>query len=84
MDQLPVLLIAPLFLKLLSPGRGGEARPAVDNAVRQHPVAGQDHGGKHSFGLTIPQSVAIYEKLPLKDKVIEKWLYGNAKAFLRC
>jgi predicted TIM-barrel fold metal-dependent hydrolase len=39
---------------------------------------------KDSFNLTIPQSVAIYEKLPLKDKVIEKWLYGNAKEFLRC
>ena len=39
---------------------------------------------KDSFGLTIPQSVAMYEKLPLKDKVIEKWLYGNAKEFLRC
>ena len=23
-------------------------------------------------------------RLPLKDKVIEKWLYGNAKQFLRC
>lgn len=23
-------------------------------------------------------------KLPLKDKVIEKWLYGNAREFLRC
>lgn len=39
---------------------------------------------KDSFGLTIPQSVAMYEKLPLKEKVIEKWLYGNAKEFLRC
>jgi len=39
---------------------------------------------KDSFALTIPQSVALYEKLPLKDKVIEKWLYGNAKEFLRC
>src|SRR5438552_7659851 len=39
---------------------------------------------KDSFGLTIPQSVALYEKLPLKDKVIEKRLYGNAKEFLRC
>jgi predicted TIM-barrel fold metal-dependent hydrolase len=26
----------------------------------------------------------LYEKLPLKEKVIEKWLYGNAKQFLRC
>ena len=39
---------------------------------------------KDSFNLTIPQSVALYEKLPLKDKVVEKWLYGNAKEFLRC
>ena len=39
---------------------------------------------KGSFGKTIPELVAMYEKLPLKDKVIEKWLYGNAREFLRC
>jgi len=39
---------------------------------------------KGSFGKTIPELATMYEKLPLKDKVIEKWLYGNAKEFLRC
>jgi len=38
---------------------------------------------KDSFGLTVPQLAALYEELPLKETVIEKWLYGNAKRFLR-
>jgi predicted TIM-barrel fold metal-dependent hydrolase len=33
--------------------------------------------------LTVPQLAALYEELPLKETVIEKWLYGNAKRFLR-
>jgi predicted TIM-barrel fold metal-dependent hydrolase len=35
------------------------------------------------FGLTFEQIIAIYEALPLKEAVIEKWLYGNAARFLR-
>jgi predicted TIM-barrel fold metal-dependent hydrolase len=38
---------------------------------------------KDSFGLTVPQLAQMYEKLPLKESVVEKWLYGNAKRFLR-
>jgi predicted TIM-barrel fold metal-dependent hydrolase len=35
------------------------------------------------FGLSIPEMVKLYEALPLKEAVVEKWLYGNAKRFLR-
>ena len=36
-----------------------------------------------TFGLSIPEMVKLYEALPLKEPVVEKWLYGNAKRFLR-
>jgi predicted TIM-barrel fold metal-dependent hydrolase len=35
------------------------------------------------FGLSIPEMVKLYEALPLKEAVVEKWLYGNARRFLR-
>lgn len=35
------------------------------------------------FGLSIPEMVKLYEALPLKEAVVEKWLYGNAKRVLR-
>lgn len=38
---------------------------------------------KDSFAMTVPQMVKLYEALPLKEAVIEKWLYGNARRFLR-
>ena len=64
------------------PGSGWEMFMQFGNTLLQDKI--MVGFSKDSFGLTIPQSVAIYEKLPLKDKVIEKWLYGNAKEFLRC
>jgi uncharacterized protein len=64
------------------PGAGWEMFVQFGNTLLQDKI--MVGFSKDSFGLTIPQSVAIYEKLPLKDKVIEKWLYGNAKEFLRC
>ncbi len=35
------------------------------------------------FGLSIAEMVKLYEALPLKEAVVEKWLYGNARRFLR-
>ena len=64
------------------PGSGWEMFMQFGNTLLQDKI--MVGFSKDSFGLTIPQSVALYEKLPLKDKVIEKWLYGNAKEFLRC
>jgi predicted TIM-barrel fold metal-dependent hydrolase len=65
-----------------TPGSGWETFLQFGNTLLQDKI--MVGFSKDSFNLTIPQSVAIYEKLPLKDKVIEKWLYGNAKEFLRC
>jgi predicted TIM-barrel fold metal-dependent hydrolase len=64
------------------PGSGWEMFLQFGNTLLQNKI--MVGFSKDSFGLTIPQAVALYEKLPLKDKVIEKWLYGNAKEFLRC
>ena len=64
------------------PGSGWEMFLQFGNTLLQDKI--MVGFSKDSFGLTIPQSVALYEKLPLKEKVIEKWLYGNAKEFLRC
>ena len=64
------------------PGSGWEMFIQFGNTLLQDKI--MVGFSKDSFGLTIPQSVAIYEKLSLKDKVFEKWLYGNAKNFLRC
>ena len=35
------------------------------------------------FGLSFEQLIELYSALPLKEKVLEKWLYGNAEKFLR-
>jgi uncharacterized protein len=64
------------------PGSGWEMLIQFGNTLLQDKI--MVGFSKDSFGLTIPQSVAMYEQLPLKDSVIEKWLYGNAKEFLRC
>ena len=36
-----------------------------------------------TLGIPYKESIAEYEKLPLKERVIEKWLYGNAQRFFR-
>ena len=36
-----------------------------------------------SVGLPYKESIAIYQSLPLKGHVIEKWLYHNARRFFR-
>jgi uncharacterized protein len=64
------------------PGSGWEMLIQFGNTLLQDKI--MVGFSKDSFGLTIPQSVAMYEQLPLKESVIEKWLYGNAKQFLRC
>lgn len=35
------------------------------------------------MGLSFEDLIAEYENLPLKDHVIEKWLYHNAARFFR-
>jgi uncharacterized protein len=36
-----------------------------------------------SVGIPYKEAIAIYESLPLKERVIEKWLYENARRFYR-
>jgi len=36
-----------------------------------------------TVGLPFKEAIAAYEALPLKDHVIDKWLYGNAQRFFR-
>jgi len=36
-----------------------------------------------TVGLPYKDAITAYEALPLKDPVIEKWLYGNARRFFR-
>jgi uncharacterized protein len=36
-----------------------------------------------SVGLPYKEAIAEYEALPLKERVIEKWLYENARLFFR-
>jgi len=38
---------------------------------------------RYLFGTSFESIIAEYKNLPLKDKVIEKWLYGNAAEFFR-
>jgi predicted TIM-barrel fold metal-dependent hydrolase len=63
------------------PGSGWEMFLQFGNTLLQDKI--MIGFSKDSFGLTVPQLAALYEELPLKETVIEKWLYGNAKGFLR-
>jgi predicted TIM-barrel fold metal-dependent hydrolase len=36
-----------------------------------------------TLGIPYKESIPAYEALPLKDHVMEKWLYGNARRFFR-
>jgi predicted TIM-barrel fold metal-dependent hydrolase len=36
-----------------------------------------------TLGIPYKEAIAEYEALPLKERVIEKWLYGNARRFFR-
>jgi len=36
-----------------------------------------------TLGISFKEAIAEYEALPLKERVIEKWLYANARRFFR-
>src|SRR6478735_446077 len=38
---------------------------------------------RYLFGCSFGELIAEYQSLPIKDKVMEKWLYGNAATFFR-
>lgn len=63
------------------PGSGWEMFMQYGNTLLQDKV--MVGLSRYLLGTSFESLVADYQKLPLKDKVIEKWLYGNAAAFLR-
>ena len=63
------------------PGSGWEQFLQFGNTLLQDKImVGLSH---HLFGASFEELIAEYQNLPLKDKVIEKWLYGNAANFHR-
>ncbi len=63
------------------PGSGWEMFMQYGNTLLQDKI--MVAFSKDSFGLTVGQMIEMYAALPLKEAVVEKWLYGNAKRFLR-
>ena len=63
------------------PGSGWEMFVQFGNTLLQDKI--MVAFSKESFGLPIPKLVELYEALPLKESVLEKWFYGNARRFLR-
>ena len=63
------------------PGSGWEQFLQFGNTLLQDKV--MVGFSAEQFGLSIAEMVKLYEALPLKEAVVEKWLYGNARRFLR-
>ena len=38
---------------------------------------------QYLFKVPLTKLVEEYQKMPLKEAVLEKWLYGNARTFFR-
>jgi predicted TIM-barrel fold metal-dependent hydrolase len=63
------------------PGSGWEQFLQFGNTLLQDKIMAANSLG--SVGIPYAESIALYQALPLKASVIEKWLYGNAKRFFR-
>lgn len=63
------------------PGSGWEMFMQFGNTLIQDKVMIAISLG--SVGLPYKESIALYEKLPLKDSVKDKWFYTNARRFFR-
>lgn len=63
------------------PGSGWEQFLQFGNTLLQDKV--MVGLSRYLFGTSFESLIEEYRKLPLKDKVVEKWLYGNAATFLR-
>lgn len=61
------------------PGSGWEQFMQFGNTLLQDKV--MVGLSRYLFGMPFEDIVAEYRKLPLKDKVVEKWLSGNARTF---
>ncbi|MCC6852690.1 MAG: amidohydrolase [Comamonadaceae bacterium] len=63
------------------PGSGWEMFMQYGNTLLQDKV--MTGLSRYLLGASFEELIAEYRKLPLKERVIEKWLYGNAAEFLR-
>ena len=63
------------------PGSGWEMFMQFGNTLLQDKVMIGISGG--SVGLPYRESIALYEQLPLKPRVLDKWFYENARRFYR-
>lgn len=63
------------------PGSGWEQFMQFGNTLLQDKVMGAMSLG--SVGLPYKEAIALYEALPLKASVIDKWLYHNGRRFFR-
>ena len=63
------------------PGSGWEQFMQYGNTLLQDKV--MVGLSRYLFGTSFETLIEDYKNLPLKEKVIEKWLYGNAAAFHR-
>ncbi len=63
------------------PGSGWEQFLQFGNTLLQDKV--MVGLSRYLFGVSFEEIIAEYGKLPLKEKVLEKWLSGNAKEFFR-
>jgi predicted TIM-barrel fold metal-dependent hydrolase len=64
-----------------TPGSGWEAFLQFGNTLLQDKImVGLSRG---IFKVPFEELIGEYQQLPLKDTVMEKWLYGNAARFFR-
>ncbi len=64
-----------------TPGSGWEAFLQFGNTLLQDKI--MVGLSRSTIGMTFEQLISEYQQLPLKDSVMEKWLYRNALTFLR-
>jgi predicted TIM-barrel fold metal-dependent hydrolase len=64
-----------------TPGSGWEQFLQFGNTMLQDKI--MVGLSREAFGLPYEALIAEYEALPLKEAVVEKWLYGNAARFFR-
>jgi predicted TIM-barrel fold metal-dependent hydrolase len=63
------------------PGSGWEQFLQFGNTLLQDKI--MVGLSRYLFDVPFEELIAEYQELPLKEKVMEKWLYGNAAAFFR-
>lgn len=66
---------------LAQPGSGWEQFMQFGNTLLQDKI--MVGLSRYLFGCPFEELIQEYQQLPLKEKVIEKWLYGNAARFFR-